>query len=553
MRNLQIKLEDSLVKFYQNLPEREQVKIIFTLPHFQNGSFLQAINRSLDMSKSAAVSQGSSNIANSPPKQDSSFLANSPKEKFSPSKTSTSKKAKNFEINKSRENVDNHSLERSEDSNSFKSNSSTKIKAKFDIFLRRKSEVEDELDELLYSEKNDIVQPATLKLKALDLKARLAKLGIDNWVNNETLDHIDPISLSNWEDKISKIVANILYRAEEKISIRKGLAHSGLTKRDPPHFNGAVLDFPLFKKNWSIEVTPSGLPELIELNLLKNSIPPSAKDRLYEIDTLKEAWSILQKIYGKNFDLRNRLKQEFLNIDISATSSPLIEIEIYEKVHKLASRIRAAKAQSLLNSDFEYISIVYKLLPEHQKEMWVSVASHEPTWESFYSFLEGVYDRALLKKQINESCSQRTDYNEQGSCIDCDINENSKDNCDQVKFCATLVKQDCCPICNNDLHTFEMPSMGGTKVITGRRLLNCDQFYYAGERQKQELFLKVKAQCKNLCKYCTSWENSSSECKLREHAKVVILSMLEVHAPFSHCKVLKALNPSMVWLKIFFC
>ena len=163
MRNLQIKLEDSLVKFYQNLPEREQVKIIFTLPHFQNGSFLQAINRSLQTSKSASVSQGSSNIANSPPRQDSSFLANSPKEKFSPSKTSTPNKVKNFEINKSRENVDNHSLERNEDGNSFKSNSSTKIKAKFDIFLRRKSEVEDELEELLSCEKNDIVQPATLK------------------------------------------------------------------------------------------------------------------------------------------------------------------------------------------------------------------------------------------------------------------------------------------------------------------------------------------------------------------------------------------------------
>ena len=46
--------------------------------------------------------------------------------------------------------------------------------------------MEDELEELLCSEKNDIVQPATLKLKALDLKARLATLGIANWVNNET-------------------------------------------------------------------------------------------------------------------------------------------------------------------------------------------------------------------------------------------------------------------------------------------------------------------------------------------------------------------------------
>ena len=83
---------------------------------------------------------------------------------------------------------------------------------------------------------------------------------------------------------------------------------------------------------------------------------------------MKEAWSILEKIYGKSFDLRNRLKQDFFSITISAKASPLIELEIYEKVHKLASRIRAAKAQNLLDFDFEYISIIYKLLPENQKE-----------------------------------------------------------------------------------------------------------------------------------------------------------------------------------------
>ena len=109
------------------------------------------------------------------------------------------------------------------------------------------------------------------------------------------MDQIDPIELSNWEDQISKNIARVLYGAEEKITIRKGLAQTGFTKRDPPKFNGSVLDFPLFKKNWAIEVNPSGLPELIELNHLKNSIPSSAKDRLYEIETLKEAWSILEK------------------------------------------------------------------------------------------------------------------------------------------------------------------------------------------------------------------------------------------------------------------
>ena len=78
-----------------------------------------------------------------------------------------------------------------------------------------------------------------------------------------------------------------------------------------------------------------------------------------------------------------------------------MKLDIYEKVHKLASKISEAKAQNLLDSDFEYISIIYKLLPESQKDIWVSIAPTIPTWESFYTFLEEVYDKALLKKQIN--------------------------------------------------------------------------------------------------------------------------------------------------------
>ena len=55
--------------------------------------------------------------------------------------------------------------------------SPAKISAKFDIFLRRKTELETELEELLSSEKDDSVQPVTLELRASDLKSRLASLG----------------------------------------------------------------------------------------------------------------------------------------------------------------------------------------------------------------------------------------------------------------------------------------------------------------------------------------------------------------------------------------
>ena len=71
------------------------------------------------------------------------------------------------------------------------------------------------------------------------------------------------------------------------------------------------MDFPLLKDNWAIEVTPGGLPELIELNHLKAAVPSSAKDRLYEIETLKEVWSILEQIYSKEFDLKIGLNKNF--------------------------------------------------------------------------------------------------------------------------------------------------------------------------------------------------------------------------------------------------
>ena len=102
------------------------------------------------------------------------------------------------------------------------------------------------------------MQPSTLKLRALDIKSKLTSLDIDKWINDDTVCQIDPLELNNWENKIGKQIAKILYQSEDKLNIRKGLAQSGLKKRDPPSFSGSVLDFPLFKKNWAIEVSQGG-------------------------------------------------------------------------------------------------------------------------------------------------------------------------------------------------------------------------------------------------------------------------------------------------------
>merc|ERR1712240_282474 len=239
---------------------------------------------------------------------------------------------------------------------------------------------------------------------------------------------------------------------------------------------------PLFKKNWSIEISPVGLPELIELNHLKDSVPVTAKDRLYEVGSMAEAWDILDKVYGKEFDLRNKIKHAFLSIEISAKFSPLIEIEIFQKVHKIACRIKAAKAQSLLENDFEYISLVYQLLPKTQREKWVNYSSsNNPTWDSFYKFLEDVYEKSLLKKQINEACEQ-----------------NSADNCYRGTVLAATVAVNACPVCNDSLHYSNTKE--GTAFIS-KRLISCPKFKVADDDTKNNYFQVLKVNCQKYVGY----------------------------------------------------
>ena len=89
MRNLQTRLEDILINFYKNLTDREQLKAVFTLPQFQNCSFLQAINRSLNISKN--ISKGQGLTINSFTEQYSPPLVNSRNVPYSPQMTSSIK------------------------------------------------------------------------------------------------------------------------------------------------------------------------------------------------------------------------------------------------------------------------------------------------------------------------------------------------------------------------------------------------------------------------------------------------------------------------------
>ena len=76
-------------------------------------------------------------------------------------------------------------------------NPSAKVRAKYSVFLKRKSELETEVNELLGLAMDEKVQPSTLKLRTLDLKSKLTSLDIDRWINDDKICQIDPLDLSN--------------------------------------------------------------------------------------------------------------------------------------------------------------------------------------------------------------------------------------------------------------------------------------------------------------------------------------------------------------------
>ena len=93
--------------------------------------------------------------------------------------------------------------------------------------------------------------------------------------------------------------------------IQKEIRTNRIYKEGSSQIQWVSFRFSFIKKNWAIEVSPGGLPDIFELYYLKISIPPSAQDRLYEVDTLKEAWSILEKIYGRVSTLEIDLSKNF--------------------------------------------------------------------------------------------------------------------------------------------------------------------------------------------------------------------------------------------------
>ena len=114
-----------------------------------------------------------------------------------------------------------------------------------------------------------------------------------------------------------------MQKAEFQIMTKKSATPSGLEKRKYPSFWGNPLEYFAFKKRWKVEVSPELQLESREIFNLKDNLPLAAKNKLTDVESQDEIWTILDGEYGNSSEILAKLKQSIASIKLKATTSPL--------------------------------------------------------------------------------------------------------------------------------------------------------------------------------------------------------------------------------------
>ena len=64
LRVTQSRIEDKLISYYQNLEERDRMKVVFSLPQLRDHSYISVVNRSVHHRGNQSVNQSNYNSVN---------------------------------------------------------------------------------------------------------------------------------------------------------------------------------------------------------------------------------------------------------------------------------------------------------------------------------------------------------------------------------------------------------------------------------------------------------------------------------------------------------
>ena len=128
---------------------------------------------------------------------------------------------------------------------------------------------------------------------------------------------------------------------------------------------------------------------------MKDSIPENAKNALYDVESVNEAWKILDKRYGNKKLICQKLRSKLKRLKPVNTEPKEILIEINEEVKNLVNNIEEFGEGEVLKVDPIYLDVIYMNLHERHQMMWDQHKVDGCEWTELLNFLEARYKVAL--------------------------------------------------------------------------------------------------------------------------------------------------------------
>ena len=280
-----------------------------------------------------------------------------------------------------------------------------------------------------------------------------------------------------------------------------------LEKTKPPKFNGDDLEFAEFKRKWLSQVHRANLPEESEMDKLRDAIPREAKDQLYAVENLDEAWRILSQRYGDKLIIGKKLKNQLKSIQTSGKTDPERIVNLKIKVRNIVSRLKTLDMDSALTHDPEFLSAVFTALPDKYRQEWLKQVDSEDGWQDILMFLDGAYDRAMkelaLLSVVDDKAAKK-DVKAAGLSVG---SVNDAENDSKYKKVKESIGK--CSICAQ-YHTWK--NRQGI-VWPSDRFINCKKFSDMTIPQRAAAVERVQG-----CARCTAWGHQRKDCRMRPNS-----------------------------------
>ena len=244
-------------------------------------------------------------------------------------------------------------------------------------------------------------------------------------------------------------------------------------KTKPPRFDGTELEFPEFRRKWLAQVNKASLPEESELDKLREAVPRQAKDMLYGVTSLTEAWKILTHRYGNPDLISKKLKDQLKNVVCEGFNDPEKLMDLRIKVKNVVTRLETMELSADLTHDREFLSAVYNAMPQRYKTKWLDLTKSKDKWADMISFLDSSYEKAIEELSLLSSISSNS--KKVKPCgVSADSSGNSSSDKDRYEKAKNAAGK--CPICK-EFHTFKRNiGRDSGKLWPSDRFVSCRKF-----------------------------------------------------------------------------